>query len=267
MTDNNIMNIITQTYVTCMTEFFTLIQQSDVMKEQMYPINSLCIGINAIHRVFEYVFFKTKNAERALYYSKKTYYYYLEYMEQIYKSNLSANLNHTDVILFVYKKTIIELHDGEPDMLSNMMVSNEELMVLDENEWRTIFNKISSIVNLLFYGANPAITLDDRIHLLDTYLIQFLNNINQVDDILVLIEWIQLRNDVILNLTFPQYDAILRELTLRFRKKKHVHRKSIITDEHLFSKFYVEKNRLHNFLQSGTTNIKELVQWLYEPHL
>ena len=45
------------------------------------------IGLNSIYRVFEYVLIKTKNIEKAYYYAQKTYFYYIEYMEQIHKTN------------------------------------------------------------------------------------------------------------------------------------------------------------------------------------
>ena len=63
------------------------------------------IGLNSIYRVFEYVLIKTKNIEKAYYYAQKTYFYYIEYMEQIHKTNLQNALNQTDAVLFIYKKT------------------------------------------------------------------------------------------------------------------------------------------------------------------
>jgi hypothetical protein len=92
-------------YVRIMHEYFELMLQSDIMAELKYPVLSLNIGVNSLHRVFEYVLLKTKNIDTAYCYAQRTYYYYLEYMEQIYKANLSQNLNHMDAILFVYKKT------------------------------------------------------------------------------------------------------------------------------------------------------------------
>jgi hypothetical protein len=38
---------------------------------------------------------------------QKAYLYYLEYMEQVSSSNMTTELNHTDAILFVYSKSLV----------------------------------------------------------------------------------------------------------------------------------------------------------------
>ena len=46
-------------------------------------------------------------------------------MEQVYKTNLQNNLNQTDAVLFIYKKTIFEIQNGNEskifDTLTNIM--------------------------------------------------------------------------------------------------------------------------------------------------
>jgi hypothetical protein len=267
MNEKMIMQIIYNTYLTTMNEFIKLIKQSDIMKEQCYPIDSLFIGMNAVHRVFEYVLLKTKNAERAFFYSQKTYRYYLEYMEQIYKSNLSSNLNHLDAIVFVYKKTIIELHDSEPDqVLDNLMTITPNVLLLNEIDWRLRLTKMNSIINILFYGSNHTFTIENRVYLLNTYLMTFFDNMDNIEDLLCFLEWIQKKTDI----TFSNYDSLLGEFIARIGQKKHAKRISAITDEHLLQKFYIEKDTFFGFFEKcggdgdSGSSMKELVTWLYE---
>jgi hypothetical protein len=131
---------ILETYSKLMNEYFGILSESAVMKELEFPISSLHIGVTAIHRVFEIILLKTKSIEKTYYYSQRAYYYYLEYIEQIYQANLSQSINHMDIILFVYKKTIFDMYDGEPDnnsnTLSNIMTLNDETINFDEKECR-----------------------------------------------------------------------------------------------------------------------------------
>ena len=83
-------------YALIIKEYFDLMNQNETLKNLSNPNPSLYIGMNAIHRVFEYILIKNKNIDHAYYYSQKCYYYYLEYMEQIHKSDLLQNLNHIE---------------------------------------------------------------------------------------------------------------------------------------------------------------------------
>jgi hypothetical protein len=64
---------ILEVYSKLMNEYFYQLSESKIMKELDYPSDSICIGINVIHRVFELALTKTKNLERTYYYSQKAY--------------------------------------------------------------------------------------------------------------------------------------------------------------------------------------------------
>jgi len=48
---------IIETYYLTMKEYFDKIQESDVISKSQYSVTSLSVGLNAIHRVFEYMIF------------------------------------------------------------------------------------------------------------------------------------------------------------------------------------------------------------------
>ena len=119
---------ISDSYLMIINEYFTKFIESELCSFEYsgslndiisydllhHQLNSnLLTGIMIINRVFEYTFIKTRNISSTYYYSIQALTYYLEYIEQIYKANLSQDINHSDAVFFVYKKTIFDLFDGD----------------------------------------------------------------------------------------------------------------------------------------------------------
>jgi len=249
-------------------EFFDLILNSESMNELKYPITSLYIGINSIHRVFEYVLLKTKSIEKAYYYSQRTYYYYLEYMEQIHRSNLSQSLNHMDAILFVYKKTIFDLYDGNEqndtsNKITNIMTLNNTVLIIDENEWRELFTKISKIINTIFDWNNIELNFYQRKDICDNYLGKFLLRGQNIDLTISYLEIIQEK----IQFDYKQYEYLLKELLKiceiyeKSKKQRTGFDSESDKNEYFLMKFYIEEPIFREKLKGG--NMKELVQWLY----
>jgi len=65
-------NRIVTKYASVMTEYFDAMNQSDIIKGLANPSNSLYIGMNVIHRVFEYVLIKMNNVDNAYFFSQKS---------------------------------------------------------------------------------------------------------------------------------------------------------------------------------------------------
>lgn len=249
-------------YALIIKEFFDLMNQSDTLKNLANTSSSLYIGMNAIHRVFEYVLIKMNNVDHAYYYSQKSYYYYLEYMEQIHKSDLSQNLNHMDAIMFVYKKTIFDIYNGESTNLSNtitnIMTLNSETLSVNEKELKTLFNNISNFTKTLFFWENNNITFENRIYICDNYLHRYLHKIEALELITSYLDIIQQK----MNMDYVKYEELLKEILVKIEKTK---KQNIINNEdkneYFLLKFYVEEQTLHEKFHEGTT--KELVKWLF----
>ena len=104
--------IIINTYQMIINEFFTKFLESEICSYESGSLGEfynaeeklnyhLYIGITIIHRVFEYIFLKTKNIMTTYYYTDSAYSYYFEYLEQIYKANLLYNFNKNDDIDYI----------------------------------------------------------------------------------------------------------------------------------------------------------------------
>ena len=176
------------------------------------------IAINSIHRVFEYVLIKTKNIEKAFYYAQKTYFYYIEYMEQIHRSNLQNTLNQTDAVLFIYKKTIFEIQTGKDskifDTITNIMTLEDEITDLNNKEYQEWLLKLSKLVNIFFYWENSNIDFNERIVLSNCLLKKYLIEIDNIDNIYNL-EFLQQKMEI----TYENYHTLLIEY-LEYEKKK-----------------------------------------------
>jgi len=254
-----IIDKITDTYVGILKEFVTLINESKHCDNPNNLIITMFIGMNTIHRVFEYILMKTKNIEKVSYYSKKTYYYYLEYMEQIHSSNLQQNLNQMDAILFVYKKTIFDLYDGENEdtfgTMTNIIASNGEIMIIDDNNLQEIMKKISKIMNSLFYWENNDFTFYERKELCN-YLDFFMKKCFSVPHIVHFLEILQKK----IYIKYPEYLLLLKEL-FDLNEKKIKSYCDIDIKDWTLNKFYIQKNDFEDKINEN--NIKGLVKWVF----
>jgi hypothetical protein len=252
-----IIDKITDTYINILKEFVTLINESKHCDNLNNLIITMFIGMNTIQRVFEYILIKTKNIEKVCYYSKKTYYYYLEYMEQIYSSNLHQNLNQMDAMLFVYKKTIFDLYDGENEdtfgTMTNIIASNGEIMNIDDDNIQNILKKISKIMNTLFYWENTEFTFYERKELCN-YLDFFMKKCFSLPQIVQFLEILQKK----ITMKYPEYLLLLKELFDLNEKKM---KKICDIDDWTLNKFYIQKNDFEDKINEN--NIKGLVKWCF----
>jgi len=253
---------ILETYIKLINEYFGLLSESEIMKELNFPSSSVYIGANAIHRVFEIILMKTKSIEKTYYYCQRAYYYYLEYIEQIYRANLSQNLNHMDIILFVYKKTIYDTYDGDNNdnshTLSNIMTLNNETLAFDEKELRKILLKVTKIINVLFYWENINIEFHERQSISFNYLNRFLHKIDAIDSSLQYLEVIQEK----MEMDYMVYNELLNELMKKIESAKlKTGITGLYSNDCILMKFYIEEPTCKEKFENG--NMKDFVKWLY----
>ena len=166
-------------------EFFTKFLESEICSYESGSLGEfynaeeklnyhLYIGITIIHRVFEYIFLKTKNIMTTYYYTDSAYSYYFEYLEQIYKANLLYNFNSSDTMLFVYNKTIFKFYEGESleiemgrkQILSNIIeLNNTQSQIIDiaNEEFQELFSKIIKNTNFLLSWKDNFVDFDKNI--------------------------------------------------------------------------------------------------------
>jgi len=273
--------LITTSYVTIITEFFELLNQSDMKEDYSRLTMIIYIGVNAINRVFEYVLMKTKNLEKTIYYSQQAYIYYLEYMTQIVQSNLLHSLNAADAIMFVYKKTICYLYNGECiqsfNTMTNIMTLKEDLLDIESNILDVLFLKIFKMTNILFYWNNDSFGFNDRYNLCNLHLDKLLANNEYMDITTAYLEALQQKmqikpdvyNQLIIVILVRNIDAS-RSLTNNIRRKgKNSTKNEKIqpyignVNEQILNKFIIEESTLLTKFEEG--NMQEFVRWIYSP--
>ena len=97
-------------YVALITEYFTFIgNKKNIAHKKQYQY-ILARGLDTITHVFSIILFYTKNLELTYHYSQKSFYYYVEFIEQILDiQHTFLHLSSRDASIFVYKKTIYEI--------------------------------------------------------------------------------------------------------------------------------------------------------------
>jgi len=251
---------IIEKYLQILKEYFDMLCESKYIHDLPNPISNMYIGLNAIYRVFEYIFIHTKSLEKVEYYSKKACYYYLEYMEQIYSSNLSQDLNQKDALLFVYKKTIFDLYNGESEdsygTMTNIMMMNGEIINVSDSVLKPMLSNMSKCMNILFYWENKQYSFLERKEICCHCLEKFMKLVEKTPTILFFLEAVQAYD----MMAFQEYINLLKHVVDFYdNKKKH----AILDDAQIFDwrvdRFYLRKDEFHEKIKLG--NIKGLIDF------
>jgi hypothetical protein len=238
---------ITDSYFLILKDFFEI-----VSKNSDFFTDTLCIGINTINRVFEYTIIKTKSIEKAKFYSQRSYYYYLEYVEQIKDLAIANDLNNMDAVLFSYKKTIFDLSNDETSQSLNMLTINNDPIIIQDEELKNILKQLFKLTNTLFYWENEKINFAHRYRICNIYLFNFFKKLDVAVQIYSYLEIMQHK----ISMDFNEYELLLKE----YINKKI---KSAPDIESGFIKFYVEETLCIEKFRSG--NMKDFLNWVYSP--
>jgi hypothetical protein len=97
-------------YVAIICEYFAFIgEKKNIIHKKQYPYLRTR-GLDTITHVFVMILFYTKNLELTYYHSQKSFYFYVEFIEQILDvQHTFLHLSSRDASVFVYKKTIYEI--------------------------------------------------------------------------------------------------------------------------------------------------------------
>jgi len=208
-------------YCLIVEEYFDTVTKLNVLNTLSNPDYTMFLGLEIMNLIFGFVLLKKKSVDYAYFYSQKSYCYFLEYIEQIYKSDLSQCLNHTDVVLFVYKKTIFEIlyntDDENSHCVENIMSLNEETSEEgDSMELNRFFNILSSFTMIFFYRNSQEIRYEDRSVLAKKYLRRLAENIECLPFIENGLKIIQDRFPINMSV----YAKILDEITEKLSNKQ-----------------------------------------------
>lgn len=101
-------------------------------------------GLELVNNIFCIIILYTKNIDLAYYNVQKSYYFYVEFINQIEQIQLAdLKLTCNDAILFVFKKTIYEIDN---DIKKNIIISNNKLYICLKKSIININNKILDLI-------------------------------------------------------------------------------------------------------------------------
>jgi hypothetical protein len=131
-------------YVALIGEYYAFISENqNIVHKKQYPY-LLARGLDTITHVFTMILFYTKNLEITYYHSQKSFYFYVEFIEQILDAQHAfLHLDSRDASIFVYKKTIYEIN---PEFRTDV----ENTYAIDD-QFKTM-NAYIQIYKLVPYG-------------------------------------------------------------------------------------------------------------------
>ncbi len=165
-------------YVSLLTEYLKFaFEKIDSIKNKNYLNFIIIRGIETITNVFNNLLYFTKNLGVSFFHSQKSYYFYIEFIGQITETqNTFLQLSSRDATLYVYKKTLYELHN---DLKKNVTQTKEDTEKLETLHKNSLLFK--NIVNYLINNKDFSVTysLDDKIKYIEKYE-KICNQINKM---------------------------------------------------------------------------------------
>lgn len=114
------------------------------IRDDTYYKYVICQGIDAISHVFKMILLHTKNLPIAYYHCQTSFYYYIEFMEQLGENtNSFLKLSSKDATLFVYKKTIFEI---DTELVKHGIVKHS-IVKHSKSSTNTIMNNVEVLVH------------------------------------------------------------------------------------------------------------------------
>jgi hypothetical protein len=159
-------------YILLLMEYIHLIHGSEIIKGLENPQAVFQIGFNALVHIYKITFLITKNVESAGCYTQKGMYCYLEYIEQMNRTNTLHNLDNMDAILFVYDKTLTDVYvptglssdvSHQQNMFINILSLNHPHS--DVVNYRIVLENLAYMSRILLWFDRADITNLQRIDL------------------------------------------------------------------------------------------------------
>jgi hypothetical protein len=155
---------ITEGFGKIMTGYLLFMDQSDIVSKSKYIDMILYNGSNIVIHVFTMHVYGKQSLENIYNQCCKSYVCYLEYIEQLDKTNLANNLYISDISIFVYKLTL-----GEFVIPNNVCEIDET--ILDSSNKDCIDLVVKTWNTLLAWNSN--ISFNARLAICDMHLTKY----------------------------------------------------------------------------------------------
>ena len=142
-------NYIVYKYYMIVHEYIYHMTESKLLTSLNKSTYIICIGLNVIIYIFQISMNSLKNIDAVYHLCQNAYYCYLEYIEQMHKTNSLHDLTNLDAILFVYKKSF------DTSMVGNNNIHNPQknIIILDNTNQQLsyIIDHLSVITKTLLF--------------------------------------------------------------------------------------------------------------------
>ena len=159
------------------SDFFTKLENNDFL---------MSIGFRMMIHIFQLNYIHSKNINDVYLNCQKAYYYYLEYLEQMYSTNMCQDLNHLDAILFVYSKTLIKYENDTVNICHDPQIISKTPNLIENDVFIKKMAKITKLLNTLFWWENSSIKSFPERSLFFVILQKHYNN--ETDELQVVLE-------------------------------------------------------------------------------
>lgn len=235
---NSVKNDLIDKYIVLVYEYLHIMNSSEIIQHMETQSRVLEIGLSAISHIYKLAFFLSKNVATAVCHCQKGMYCYLEYIEQMNKSNMLHNLDNVDAVAFIYEKTIMELYGSSSGPISNML-SMSEPHCAQGNDLVRCTKSIEQMVRLtraLLWFDHPHFTHTERLGWIETKLpiLSTLFVEYSLDDLLLFVEAVQ---EKLAPLTKTEYEDCMEALVKYIKraiKSQQVPNKNTIIDVCLY---------------------------------
>jgi hypothetical protein len=159
-------NEILKKYMELIIEYLKFIFENIKVKNNDYSKFIIIRGYDSITNVFSNILYYTKNLDLTFYHCQKSYYYYVEFIEQIFHdSNIFLQLTSKDATTYVYKKTIYDLNY---DIKKNMgACPNETKLILEKLDQHILIFK--NIIDTIIGNITLDISLNSNVNQINIF--------------------------------------------------------------------------------------------------
>jgi hypothetical protein len=236
-------------FVLVVMEYIHTMNSSEILKA--LDDNEIVLsGLKSIIHVFKITYKITGCINTTIASVKKAIYCYLEYVEQMQKTQFVLNANIADAIVFVYSKTINELH------ASTCIPSNFENIA----ETQSILNQLDVITTTILWAHNPDINNIQRLELAHQYLHKsILLCLQQDANNLKVIQLIQEH----IWMDYSVYFELVAEYLSQCKKKKTIIKDNMRNKMLYFLAYMKDKTLDEIAAHEGFKSKYDIVKWFY----
>ncbi len=251
----NVKSDLIDKYISVIIEYLNAMNSSEIVQEIEKKDFIIDCGLQSIIHIFKLTYLTTHNSDICVCYSQKGMYCYLEYIEQMIKTNAFIHLNNMDAIVFEYNRTLMEMYNskaaagggmegsttisslandgGERESPSNahltmFFASDENIQEEIMEELKVVLENLSKWTRILLWKNKNGMKHEENMKCINEYFKKYATLFNaETIDLLNLLETVQSK----LNLSFEDYLKVLDEYYLQWKKiskqKKGVQREDI----------------------------------------